>query len=273
MDYRISADGRVESKFARFRQHVYSWHSHPAYAFGVTEQGAQAFRCRGERRVSTAGMVMALNPDDPHDGHAAAEGGYHYRMLYVSADAIDDVLTDAAQRRVGMPLFEQPVCTDDGLASAIRQLSFALRDGDRLVYAECLMRLVLAITTRATRRSARTRASGGRMAAARARLLSDPEVGLDELATTARTSRYGLYRGFRQAFGMSPGQYRRQLRLERARQLIAKGGQLADVAVTVGFTDQAHLTRWFVRHYGITPGSYRAAAGGSFDVPTEGSVR
>jgi len=27
-----------------------------------------------------------------------------------------------------------------------------------------------------------------------------------------------------------------------------------------GFADQSHLTRWFTRYYGITPGGYRQAA-------------
>jgi AraC-like DNA-binding protein len=31
------------------------------------------------------------------------------------------------------------------------------------------------------------------------------------------------------------------------------------VAAAVGFADQAHLTRWFRRYYGITPGEYRSA--------------
>jgi AraC-like DNA-binding protein len=30
-------------------------------------------------------------------------------------------------------------------------------------------------------------------------------------------------------------------------------------AAQAGFADQAHLTRWFHRYYGITPGAYRAA--------------
>lgn len=248
---------------ARFRRHVYPVHAHPGYAFGVTEQGAQAFWCRGGRWVSASGMVMALNPDDPHDGHAAGDLGYHYRMLYVSEDALSDVLADAALGPVGSPLFAEPVIADDRLASAIRDVSAALAERDRLGYSESMLRLVLGITRHSTGRSARTRVLDGRMAAARDRLLSDPQVGLEELAETARTSRYGLYRGFRETFGMSPSQYRRQLRLQQARRWIAAGTDLADVAARAGFADQAHLTRWFVRFYGITPGGYRAAVGGS----------
>ena len=36
----------------------------------------------------------------------------------------------------------------------------------------------------------------------------------------------------------------------------------AEVAADAGFADQAHLTRWFRRYYGVTPAAYRAAAGG-----------
>jgi len=30
-------------------------------------------------------------------------------------------------------------------------------------------------------------------------------------------------------------------------------------AAEAGFADQAHLTRWFRRYYGVTPGAYRGA--------------
>jgi hypothetical protein len=28
-------------------------------------------------------MVMAFNPDDPHDGHVACDGGFTYRMVHI----------------------------------------------------------------------------------------------------------------------------------------------------------------------------------------------
>jgi hypothetical protein len=69
----------VEAMHAHFTSHVYHRHSHESYSFGVTETGAQAFTCRRGRHVSGPGMVMAFNPDDPHDGHAATGGGFTYR--------------------------------------------------------------------------------------------------------------------------------------------------------------------------------------------------
>src|SRR6266496_6827847 len=103
--YWRSADEPLEAMHAHFARHVYHRHSHDTYSFGVTESGAQTFTCRGARHVSARGMVMAFNPDDPHDGHAADRSGFTYRMVHLGPELVADVLADAAERPVGLPLF------------------------------------------------------------------------------------------------------------------------------------------------------------------------
>jgi AraC-like DNA-binding protein len=44
-----------------------------------------------------------------------------------------------------------------------------------------------------------------------------------------------------------------------ARRLLAVGEPPANAAQLSGFADQSHLTRAFVRQFGITPGRYKAA--------------
>ena len=39
-------------------------------------------------------MVMAFNPDDPHDGHAATANGFTYRMIHIRPGLLTDVLAD-----------------------------------------------------------------------------------------------------------------------------------------------------------------------------------
>ncbi len=58
---------------------------------------------------------------------------------------------------------------------------------------------------------------------------------------------------------MAPSDYQRQLRVRAARRLLGQGVLPARAAAETGFADQAHLTRWFRRYYGVTPGAYRAA--------------
>ncbi|MFE0652068.1 helix-turn-helix domain-containing protein [Streptomyces sp. NPDC059534] len=84
-------------------------------------------------------------------------------------------------------------------------------------------------------------------------------ISADDLARAAGCSRFTLYRGFRTAYGFAPSDYQRDLRPRRARALLARGMTPASAAAEAGFADQAHLTRWFTRTYGITPAAYRTA--------------
>lgn len=246
---------------AHFHTRVYPMHSHDTYSFGVTESGAQGFYCRREARVSAAGMVMAFNPDDPHDGHTESRLGYRYRMLHVDESLVADVLTDATERdSAPMPLFAEPV-VDPSLAGAVRALHDAVVDGDHLAYDEGVRRLVVAMVNRCatSRVPTAVRTTSPRVERARALLLEDLEVSADDLASAAGCSRFALYRGFREAYGLAPSEFRRQLRLRRVRDLIADGRPLAEASAVAGFADQSHLTRCFHHVYGVTPGAYQAA--------------
>ena len=88
---------------------VYHRHSHDTYSFGVTESGAQSFTCRQAGHTSTAGMVMAFNPDDPHDGHATTGAGFRYRMIHIGPGLVTECPGGHGQGRIlGRPLFTPP---------------------------------------------------------------------------------------------------------------------------------------------------------------------
>jgi AraC-like DNA-binding protein len=83
----------------------------------------------------------------------------------------------------------------------------------------------------------------------------------DDLAAAAGCSRFAASRAFTAVYGLAPSDYQRQLRLRTARALLTGGASGAEAAACAGFADQAHLTRWFRRYYGVTPGVYRQAVG------------
>lgn len=258
----------LEAMQARFHDFAYPMHSHDTYSFGVTDHGAQSFVCRGQRCTSAQGRIMAFNPDDPHDGHAAADHGYRYRMIHLDEDLVRKVLSDAAPARAGLPLFPDPVVDDPHLAEALARLHHAIVDGDtRLVIDERLTTAVLGMTGHAASVPVRPvedlRRAPGTAAATRARTLLRErfaeDISADELAQAAGCSRYALYRSFRAAYGFAPSDYQRDLRLRHARGLLAAGTAPISAATESGFADQAHLTRWFTRTYGITPSAYRSA--------------
>jgi AraC-like DNA-binding protein len=51
--------------------------------------------------------------------------------------------------------------------------------------------------------------------------------------------------------------------VRRARELLRQGQSPGQVAATLGFSDQHHLTREFKRRVGLTPGRYAASANSS----------
>jgi AraC-like DNA-binding protein len=267
------AEGQpLEAMHAHFRSHVYHRHSHETYSFGVTETGAQAFACRGGQHVSAPGMVMTFNPDDPHDGHAATEPGFTYRMIHIGPGLVADLLRDAGGRPSGRPLFPHPVVADAALAGALRDLHGVLTGASTpLERHEHLTATVARLARHAAdggRRVGRHDAAAGLPGAGAASRIRDllhdcyaSQLTADDLAAAADCSRYAAYRAFSAAFGLAPSEYQRQLRLRSARQLLGAGMPVARVAADVGFADQAHLTRWFRRCYGVTPGAYRSASG------------
>jgi AraC-like DNA-binding protein len=210
---------------------------------------------------------MAFNPDDPHDGHATAGGGFVYRMVHVAPALVQEVLAGTRAGPPRLPLFADPVAADAQLAAALRRLHAGLTARTELERDELLAAAVLALVERlgtAATRSLAAEPPANPAAAALARrvraLLDEAQPGAvtpEELAAATGCSRYTLYRVFRSAFGLAPSDYQRQLRLRAARRLLARGRGPAEVAADVGFADQAHLTRWFVRTFGVTPGAYR----------------
>lgn len=77
-----------------------------------------------------------------------------------------------------------------------------------------------------------------------------------ELASLAGVSRFQLLRGFACELGITPHAYLIQSRARLARAMLARGLSIAQAAAEAGFADQSHLTRAFVRQFGITPGRF-----------------
>ena len=81
---------------------------------------------------------------------------------------------------------------------------------------------------------------------------------LVELAGVAHISPAYFARLFKQSEGITPHQYILQRRVERAQILLRRSQfSLAEIAASVGFCDQSHLTRCFKRLTGATPTQFR----------------
>ncbi|WP_246739617.1 AraC family ligand binding domain-containing protein [Martelella sp. HB161492] len=253
-----AGNSRIERIEARFQGNGFSPHRHDTYALGITLSGIQTFSYRGEARVSTAGRLIVLHPDELHDGGAGGKDGLTYRMLYLPPELIA-----AAGERAAAPLpfVGDPVADDPALRHALidalsdlqSPLSGLQLDDAVTGIASALARMAGEIPRRQEiDRRAMTRL------AQRLREECVNQLGSRVLEAETGLDRFTLARQFRAAFGTSPHRYLIQRRLDHARQMMARGVSLAEAATASGFADQAHMTRHFGRTYGMTPGHWRA---------------
>ena len=89
----------------------------------------------------------------------------------------------------------------------------------------------------------------------------DEDLGIEELAAVACLSPFHFTRMFRQSTGLPPHRYVADLRLERAKSLLANSeDSLIQIALATCFSSQSNFTRAFRQATGMTPGEYRRAA-------------
>ncbi|UEB98050.1 AraC family transcriptional regulator [Pseudomonas sp. HN2] len=257
-------DTGIESIRAHFRGHAYDPHWHDSFLVGVTEQGVQQFNCRRVRHRSTPGHVFLLEPGEIHDGHAPTDDGFTYSMLYLDPCWLERELHALFEEAPAdsQPGFADTLSHDPRLSTAIMQAFHALHDGDLRIVRQTAIDGLLAPLTRHL--DWRKRQAFDPRLPLVAQVARDylhahtyEDIGLDDLAQACGVDRFRLTRAFKAAFGLAPHAYLIQLRLAKARQLLARGETPAQVASVLGFADQSHLGRWFRRAYQLTPADYR----------------
>lgn len=147
-----------------------------------------------------------------------------------------------------------------GAVAAIRSIA---RPGDRLERQVALAELVDAVLLGDARDA---EANQGVRAVDRAvdylEAMIEHQPSLDDIARAAGANRFVLVRHFRHKLGITPYAYLLQLRVGRARRLLARGVSAVEVAWRAGFADQAHMSRHFKRVFGLSPVHYARTSSG-----------
>lgn len=155
---------------------------------------------------------------------------------------------------------------DPFVASVVTELFAELRDPREQgsLYVDLLADTLLVHVLRSESPALVAMPRGG-LSSAALRLVRDriearlgESLTIEELAREAGLSRFHFARAFKKATGLPPHRYVTLRRVERAKGLLRHSDlPLADVALEVGFSNQAHFTDRFHRLTGSTPNGYR----------------
>ncbi|MGZ3930370.1 MAG: response regulator, partial [Bacteroidia bacterium] len=84
--------------------------------------------------------------------------------------------------------------------------------------------------------------------------LDDPELSVEKLADQMATNRSHFQRKVKTITGFSPSEIIRAIRLEKAKELLlARNGNITEVAYQTGFSSQSYFTKCFTQQFGLSP--------------------
>ncbi|WP_137886492.1 AraC family transcriptional regulator [Pseudomonas sp. 2FE] len=250
----------VELFQADFSGQPFGRHSHDAFAIGAILQGVGGYQCQGARHALPAGTLSLMNPQEPHTGHAESPR-LIYHMLYVEEARLPTLL---GRKRLPRGFHQLNPADDGAVAAALARLAVEFERSDALVLESQLLALLELVFVRhgGLRPLPAAPRDGGSTARLRDYLEAHyrEAVSLEHLATLSERHPRHLIEAFRRVYGVPPHTYLLQRRVREAKRLLLGEVELAELALQLGFYDQAHFCGTFKRFTGVTPGRFRAAA-------------
>lgn len=239
-------------------------HFHQELEISLVQQGsAWEFYYRGAKHVVAAGTFTLTQPGEAHTAHITGEESCAFRVLRIEPALLQNAATEIAGREKGLPFFPIPVVADKHLNTLVLDFHQALEVGTATVLEQ--QSRVLDVLAQLLVRCAEDRPVLEPLGCERQPVqqvrdyLEDnyaENVSLDRLAQIANLSSFHLNRVFCKEIGLPPHAYQTQVRIARAKTLLARGWSIGQVALETGFASQSHFGSHFKRLIGVTPGQY-----------------
>lgn len=237
-------------------------HAHESYQISLTLTNPGRYWYRGATLVVPPHSLSVLHPGEAHAIQNARPTGAEaeFRTLYIPPAGMEEVGRECG----AMPTVGTPIIIDAALARLFLAAHRILMDDNAPLLArdERLLWAFDHLLRRYGERHVAAPIRPDQVAVARAREYLHAHhadnVSLAQLAAHAGIGRFHLARMFRRVTGVAPHAYLVQVRVDRAKALLAARVPPARVARETGFAHQSHLGLHFKRLVGVTPGRYYA---------------
>ena len=253
----MQADDPAPGRFAHF---------HDAAEFVWFDAIAGTLVCEDGRFALRDGTLVYIPPMRQHDFVIPA-GAHRWRLVH-----LEPLLAERLCR--AEPALPQPQCRVIACDPVQRARLAAVFDwlGETTDpgLAQALVALILRTLgpTPAPAHAAPGSGAMGRLRPALDLIARDPAraITLAQAAGACHLSEAYFSRLFRRVFGATFSAWLRGYRLRLAAQrLLATNERIGAIAWATGFASPAHMTEQFRRHFGVTPGAYRAQKGQARD--------
>jgi AraC-like DNA-binding protein len=252
----------VEMRQAFNSSACYHTHSHDEFSFGVIDNGGAEYRNLHQINQIGRGSTVTINPGDAHACNPDA-GEWSYRMLFVDSQWIGSLQRELFNSE-GIDYLPFPALFNNRKTSYqhFDQLFHQLLEANNSLAAETQLIEFLQNQFTVGFKTSLIHGKDDNHHIHRVRELImdqlDNNWSLDQFSNETGLSRYHLIRSFKAHYGQSPHAYQLNQRINKAKGMLRKGGNLAETAQRLGFADQAHFQRNFKKRVAVTPKQYQS---------------
>ncbi|MGY4474851.1 AraC family transcriptional regulator [Bradyrhizobium sp. USDA 3364] len=250
--------GGIDVMSARFVRHSFAPHSHDELMIGVMHAGVKSFRCGSTREHAAPGSLVVVNPGEMHTGERKHGRELVYAALYVSERALAAMVP---RSRADWFVVRQTVIDDRDIWQCLDAAQrLAIAGGDAAATEEAMTCGVSLLFERfGTGKLVHSEADCPKAVDRAVEFLQAracDHISLKDASKASGVGSFHLIRLFQKHVGLTPYAYLTQVRIAKSRQLLRLGEPVAQVALDVGFADQAHFTKRFKQLTGTTPALY-----------------
>lgn len=241
-------------------------HVHEAYQIGLILRGGGTFQYRGARLSVPAGCLAIVQVGEAHSCYTNEAEGWTFGLLYVDPNLLVKVLFELTEKAGKAIHFSSLVFENAGLARTVLDLFVSFEQPATQLEQETRLLHTLGEIVKGCAdnpppaQPLRHEHRAVSFVKDYLRAHYSDEVTLAELACLTKLSRFYLLHVFTKSEGLTPHDYQMSIRIAKAKAVLLQGQPLAKVAAETGFADQAHFTRTFKKHTGVTPGKYKLAS-------------
>ncbi|MFZ6741652.1 helix-turn-helix transcriptional regulator [Undibacterium sp. JH2W] len=229
-------------------------HVHTETSFCLVIAGSYQENIRSRVSEHVRGDLLVCPSATPHAQLIGAKGAR--KLIFTASQIAQDYLTER-----GIKLDQAPCLRSEKFLQLGSRLLSELRNEDAYtaLAREGLALELIALFAREKECTGQTREPAW-LKSARDYIHDKCEqsISLEHIASEVHHHPVHLAREFKRYYGMTIGEYQRQIRVELAARLLKEGKlPLSEIALACGFASHANLCRSFKAAYAMTPSQYR----------------
>lgn len=235
-------------------------HFHNHYTIVFIEEGVNQGFTEQKKYSLGKNNLLIINPGELHAGHSF-EGQYlQFKSLRLEKSFLQQLIQGMEYHITGDIWFKNTPILDESLILKTKSLINGVEKKVsspqlEVLQADLLYTLIMKYSNQGSRAHDPKSTCNRSLEKARDFIQQNyqEEFSLQDIARHCHLSPYYLIRQFKKSYGLSPFQYLRNYRVEKAKELFQSNFSITEIALEVGFFDQSHFLRNFKKTEGVSP--------------------